>query len=75
MQFFPPISVSYNSSIKANYKNMATKTTKKETTETPKKADSQAKKALQLVIDTYKVLNPEKYEAKKEALEAQLKSL
>jgi len=40
-----------------------------------KKAESNAKKEFQEVMDSYKVRNPEKYAIKKEALEAKLKSL
>lgn len=49
-----------------------------ETVEAPKEAKkpaSDARKALEALIASYKEQNPEKYEAKKEELEAKLKSL
>jgi hypothetical protein len=39
------------------------------------RADSDAKVAFRKLIEVYKVSNPAKYEAKKEALEAKLNSL
>ena len=40
-----------------------------------KKGGSDAKKAYQSTLDAYKAQNPEKYEAKKAALEAKLNTL
>ena len=42
---------------------------------TKKTADSDAKKQFEAMIEAYKKQNPVKYELKKEALEAKLKTL
>jgi hypothetical protein len=48
---------------------------KEKVTEKEEKKESDAKKAFRAIIEAYKVKNPEKYETKKVALEAELSKL